>query len=217
MTVWQSPRTAARYDHYTQRFPLYATTSARLVAAAGIQAGARVLDLGCGTGVTTKALLARVGAAGQVLAVDSSAAMLRTARANVKADNVSWYEGDVRDVDQLVGGPVDAAVSNMAFWQFDLGPTLAAVARLITTAGSLAFSIGYRVEPEAGAVVSHWRTTLRDNGYDLFQVRRSEHRESARSLREWSRLALVGGTGQARPDDQPWTLHTLYFRCRPTR
>jgi hypothetical protein len=58
---------------------------------------------------------------------------------------------------------------------------------------------------------------LRDNGYDLFQVRRSEHRESAHSLREWSRLALVGGAGQARSDDGPWTLHTLYFRCRPTR
>jgi SAM-dependent methyltransferase len=217
MTVWQSPGTAARYDRYNQQFPLYATTSARLAAAADIPVGARVLDLGCGTGVTTKALLARVGAAGQVLAVDSSAAMLRTARANVKADNVSWHEGDVRDVDRLVAGPVDAAVSNMAFWQFDLGPTLAAVARLLTAEGSLAFSIGYRVEPEVGAVVGHWRAALRDNGYDLFQVRRSEHRESAHSLREWSRLALVGGAGQARSDDRPWTLHTLYFRCRPTR
>ncbi|GAA3436262.1 class I SAM-dependent DNA methyltransferase [Kutzneria kofuensis] len=214
MTVWHSPQTADRYDRYTQKFPLYATTSARLVAAAGIRPGSRVLDLGCGTGVTTRALLARVGPAGQVLAVDSSPAMLDTARANVRADNVSWYQGDARDVDRLVGGKVDAAVSNMAFWQFDLVPTLAAVAKVLTDEGSLTFSIGYRVRPDAAAIASHWRRTLRDNGYDLVEARRSEHRESALSLREWSRLALVAQAA-AQTDDQPWTLHTLYFRCRP--
>lgn len=217
MSVWHSPRTAARYDRYTRDFPLYATTSARLVVAAGIRAGARVLDLGCGTGVTTKALVDRVGPDGRVLAVDSSAAMLDTARANVKAANVSWHEGDAGAVDRLVGGPVDAAVSNMAFWQFELAPTLASVARLLAGDGCLTFSIGYRVEPDAGAVAGHWRKVLRDNGYDLVEARRSRHQESAVSLREWSGLGLVAGNGLPRTDDRPWTLHTLYFRCRPTK
>ncbi|HEV8674453.1 MAG TPA: methyltransferase domain-containing protein [Methylomirabilota bacterium] len=50
------------------------------LAFAGIRPGARVLDLGCGTGVVTRDIAARVGARGAVVGVDPSRAFVAEAR-----------------------------------------------------------------------------------------------------------------------------------------
>jgi ubiquinone/menaquinone biosynthesis C-methylase UbiE len=47
---------------------------------AGIEAGMRVLDVGCGTGVVTRDIAARVGAGGAAIGVDPSRALLAVAR-----------------------------------------------------------------------------------------------------------------------------------------
>jgi SAM-dependent methyltransferase len=46
----------------------------------GVARGARVLDVGCGTGVVTRDLAARVGAGGEVLGVDQSRVFVAEAR-----------------------------------------------------------------------------------------------------------------------------------------
>lgn len=46
----------------------------------GIRPGDRVLDVGCGSGVVTRDIAQRVGAAGRVVGVDPSAALLTVAR-----------------------------------------------------------------------------------------------------------------------------------------
>jgi len=51
----------------------------------GIRAGWRVLDVGCGTGVVTRDLAARVGPRGRVVAVDPSRTFLREARRRARA------------------------------------------------------------------------------------------------------------------------------------
>ena len=58
----------------------------RLAAAAGVRAGARVLDLGCGTGAFTRAAAALAGPNGEAVGVDLSDEMIGYARQRGGAD-----------------------------------------------------------------------------------------------------------------------------------
>ena len=57
-----------------------ATAQKAAIAAADIREGARVLDIGCGCGASSLAIAEKVGAAGRVLGVDISQAMIAEAR-----------------------------------------------------------------------------------------------------------------------------------------
>ncbi len=59
---------------------------ARLFDAAGITPGERVLDVGCGTGQTTRDAARRAGEEGHVVGVDLSSAMLDVARHRVSSE-----------------------------------------------------------------------------------------------------------------------------------
>lgn len=75
--------------------------------------GARVLDLGCGTGRYTLDLHRHVGATTTV-GVDSSARMLEGAEAYA-GDGVSFVEADLADLDQAWWRAPDVIFSNAAF------------------------------------------------------------------------------------------------------
>ena len=65
----------------------------------GIGRGERVLDVGCGTGLTSLELARRVGASGRVVGVDISAPMLDRARERARsagADNVAFIAADAQ-------------------------------------------------------------------------------------------------------------------------
>jgi len=71
----------------------------KLVESAAIDAGERVIDIGCGTGQMSFIAAERVGDGGEVLGVDISAPMLAHARDLAKGmnlDNVSFREGDAQ-------------------------------------------------------------------------------------------------------------------------
>src|SRR5215472_14147817 len=57
----------------------------QLLAAARAQPGERVLDIGCGTGVTTEPFADAVGPQGHITAVDISKPMLDAARQRIAA------------------------------------------------------------------------------------------------------------------------------------
>ena len=73
----------------------------------GLAADARVLDVGCGTGRVTEALVALVPR-GRVLAIDASAQMVALARERL-GDRADVWRQDVLDLD--LDEPVDAVVS----------------------------------------------------------------------------------------------------------
>lgn len=70
---------------------LFAQWCPRLLDAASVTAGQRVLDVACGTGVLARAAAARVGPSGRVSGVDPGIGMLAVARE--LAPGVEWTEG----------------------------------------------------------------------------------------------------------------------------
>ncbi len=84
-----------------------------LLAAAGLQPGESVLDLGCGCGATTLTAAAAVGSDGSVTGIDLSAPMLDVARkraAAAHAANISLVHGDAQ-THPLDPGAFDVAIS----------------------------------------------------------------------------------------------------------
>ena len=67
---------------------LFAPWADRVLDAAAVGAGDRVLDVGCGTGVLARAAARRVGAAGSVVGVDRNEGML--AVAGRASEPVTW-------------------------------------------------------------------------------------------------------------------------------
>jgi SAM-dependent methyltransferase len=68
----------------------------RQAAWAGIRPGMRVLDIGCGNGVTTAALAELVGETGHVTGVDFSEERLALARERCPSDRTSFVCHDIR-------------------------------------------------------------------------------------------------------------------------
>ncbi len=103
------------YDVLSAERPVY--RAGRLAAIAGLRLhpGARVLDVGCGTGLNLPLLIDAVGTRGAVVGVDASGAMLAQARERITAggwDNVTLHQGDAADLVALLRGeaPFDAVL-----------------------------------------------------------------------------------------------------------
>lgn len=65
--------------------------------------GCRAVDVGCGTGALLGPLLARLGTAGRVVAIDGSGGMLAIARARHPDARIEWREVDLFAADLEVG------------------------------------------------------------------------------------------------------------------
>lgn len=72
---------------------LFGEWAPRVAAAARIEPGQRVLDIGCGTGVLAKEVAARVGDRGRVAGVDPHLGMLAVAER--LAPGIEWREVEV--------------------------------------------------------------------------------------------------------------------------
>jgi SAM-dependent methyltransferase len=105
-----------RSDEETRRLMLqqqvYGPLTRRLLQAAGIGTGMRVLDLGSGAGDVALTLADLIGPTGRIVGVDMNVEILETARRRVAAvgwDNVEFHAGDIRelplpdDFDAVVG------------------------------------------------------------------------------------------------------------------
>lgn len=123
--------------------PSNAPVSAELFAALNLQAGERVLDIGCGGGQTTLDAAAHVGPAGSATGFDISEPMLEMAReraASAGAGNVTFVKGDAQRAIPP-GGPFDVAMSRFGVMFFDdPAAAFANIRTQLKAGGRLAFA-----------------------------------------------------------------------------
>src|SRR5215213_8951984 len=99
-----------RSDGETSRLVLqhqiYGPLTRQFLVGAGITAGMKVLELGCGAGDVALLLADVVGPQGEVIGLDVNAQILDTARTRVRAagwKNVAFHHGALGDVDPTIG------------------------------------------------------------------------------------------------------------------
>lgn len=122
-----------------------------LVSRVSLASGENVLDVACGTGVTTRLAKRAVGAAGQVHGLDINAAMLAKARELALHEDITWIENDVA-MTGLRTDAYDAVISQHGYHYFpDQPAALKEFRRVLVPSGRLALSIwdGHSVYTEA--------------------------------------------------------------------
>jgi len=120
---------------------MYQELSRTMVELAALEPGLRVLDLGCGTGVTTRAVLPAIGEQGHVTALDISEPMLAVARQQVDSSQVTFVQADAGNFADELAAPVDRVVCNSVFWQFRHKPqVLAELGRVLAPEGLFVFN-----------------------------------------------------------------------------
>jgi ubiquinone/menaquinone biosynthesis C-methylase UbiE len=129
--IWVSSDIAQRWrDGAERRARILGPATERMLDAAGLRAGQRVLDLAAGTGDQTVLAAQRVTPGGSVLAVDISATMLEEASRAARAGGLSNVETLIADGSQLTLEPqsFDVAISRLGLmFMDDLQAALTAV------------------------------------------------------------------------------------------
>jgi SAM-dependent methyltransferase len=144
---------ATYHQEYERLLGVFDST---LVEAGGVRSGDRALDIGCGTGATTRELAARA-VDGSVLGLDLSGPMLTIAReAAHRADirNVEFVQGDAQ-VHPFDPSSFDVAVSRMGSMFFgDPAAAFANVGRALRPGGRLALTVWQEV------AANQWLTAI---------------------------------------------------------
>ena len=125
-----------------------------------------MVDLGCGTGLSTRAWAAR---ADEVVGVEPNVAMLERARAATREPNVRFLEAFAADTG-LTGGAADAVCCAQAFHWMEPGPVLAEAARVLRPGGVFA-AYDYDVPPVVEPAVD-----------EAFRIHFEARREARRRL-----------------------------------
>jgi SAM-dependent methyltransferase len=143
-------RQAQMYDGYLRH----------LLEDAGLSAGMRVLDVGCGAGDVALVAAGLVGPSGSVVGVDRDPATVAKARGRAAErglDNVSFVEGDFRTVD--LDGAFDAAIGRFVLmYQGDPSAAIRAASDRVRPGGIVAFQeADWTVLPMYPAVDLWWQ------------------------------------------------------------
>ena len=127
---------------------LFARWGPIVADAAGVGRGARVLDVGCGTGALTLAVAERVGPGGTAVGLDLNPGMLAVAR--TKPARIEWVEAPAEAL-PFPDRSFDAVVSQFALMFFaDRVAALREMWRVLRPDGRLAVAVCDAVERSPG-------------------------------------------------------------------
>ena len=123
---------------------LFQAWAPRVVAAAQIRPGHRVLDVACGTGVLAREAASHVGSTGSVAGVDPNPGMLAVAAR--LAPSIEWREGTAESL-PYPERSFDAVVSQFGLMYFsDRRHALREILRVLAPGGRLAVAVWDRLD-----------------------------------------------------------------------
>ena len=131
---------ASAADVYEEFFipALFGQWTHRVLDAAAVGPGDRVLDVGCGTGILARAAAECIGGDGAITGLDPNPGMLRVAQR--AAPNVAWHQG-VAEALPFGDATFDRVVSQFAAMFFtDRGVAVDEMARVLAPGGRLAIA-----------------------------------------------------------------------------
>jgi len=131
------------YDEFSLP-SLFAQWPPRVIEAAGIQSGHRVLDVACGTGVLALAVAGRAGSEGSTVGVDNNEGMLAVAKE--KAPEIDWRQAPAETL-PLDDDSFDSVVSQFGLMYFeDRRGALVEMMRVLRPGGTLAVVVWDKLE-----------------------------------------------------------------------
>ncbi|MGB5374993.1 MAG: methyltransferase domain-containing protein [Polyangiales bacterium] len=142
--------TANAAEVYDESFlpALFAPWTPRVVAAAALQPGQRVVDVACGTGVLAMEAALATSPGGHTVGVDLNPGMLAVAKR--KAPQIDWLEAPAESL-PFEAETFDAAVSQFGLMFFEDKPAaIAEMWRVIRPGGRLAIAVWDSLENTPG-------------------------------------------------------------------
>ena len=118
---------------------LFGQWAPRVVEAAHLQPGQRVLDVACGTGILAREAVARVGSTGSIVGLDPNPGMLAVAERLAPA--VEWQQGTAESL-PFPDQSFDAVISQFGLMFFtDRYQALREMLRVLTPGGRIAVAV----------------------------------------------------------------------------
>ena len=157
--AWDGPDGQYWVEHQARFDQTIRPHHAQLMAAAAIGAGERILDIGCGNGLTSRDAARATGPGGEVLGVDLSGPMLGKAEQLAKDDglgNIRFEQGDAQ-VYRFERGAFDVVISRFGVMFFeDPAAAFTNIASAVRSGGRLAMLVWQ------SPVANEWVSSLRD-------------------------------------------------------
>jgi ubiquinone/menaquinone biosynthesis C-methylase UbiE len=162
-----------------------------LIAAAGVQPGQRVLDVGCGTGYFARLIARAVGRDGLVVGIDPSPAMIRYAERKAAASGNCQFQVGTAEALDFPPDHFDVVVSSLVMHHLPADLRMQALQemrRVLRPADRLL--VAEAQDPRHGL---GWRLLARVHGYDRM----------ARTVPFLEPLVDAAGFGQIRAGEAP--------------
>lgn len=153
-----APSLGEYYHAIAGDMAIYRQSNRLLAEAADLKPGMTVVDLGCGSGLTSLAALEAVPDGLKLILIDSSPAMIAAARQVLGDRAAAYHVADATAVADLVPDKVDRVLCNLSLWYFQNPEgVLRSLRRVIKPVGRLCFSLLGTYFNAGGSVVSpHW-------------------------------------------------------------
>lgn len=107
------------YENLERKYGVYSASARNLIKLANIQETDTVVDLGCGTGISSQEIYQRIESKGKLIGIDVSSRMLELAEKKFQGkDNARFIVGDGFHLRELAEEKVDVVLSNFTYYYF---------------------------------------------------------------------------------------------------